>query len=286
MSDTQASRKDTAHNANLEKTAELFNIDEHLQEELQRLAAINRELLGEAQPHVPAGSSRNRHDKTASSAVSGRGGVAKGPPGLIPADAIPAESDELTHLRRENEELRAHLDALEKALEAPEETAAPASPVPEENPWAAKQQEYEALLEEKSEAIRALHLKLHELQSRAGATSESTPREDARSLKRQLEHERVQIEKDEEELMIRMTQLEKAISKDRAELARQRTEIQRLHQELNEQIAAASRDPGMSDRQDALYRLQGEVEAQKHAKGAGSAGGKKSSGLLGRIFKK
>ncbi len=76
---------------------------------------------------------------------------------------------------------------------------------------------------------------------------------------------RRQLEEDEESLMQQMRQMEMAMSKDRAELARQRNEIQRMHNELNHEIEIASRDPGLRERLVALQRLQGEiVPANRH----------------------
>jgi hypothetical protein len=94
------------------------------------------------------------------------------------------------------------------------------------------------------------------------------------------------------------------MSRDRAELARQRNEVQRLHNELNHEIEIASRDPGLRERLVALQRLQGEIIGRKHSATpsapvtppaplaaitpapAPSSAKKKSSGLLRRIFGK
>jgi hypothetical protein len=102
--------------------------------------------------------------------------------------------------------------------------------------------------------------------------------------------------------MQQMRQMEMAMSKDRAELARQRNEIQRLHSELNREIENASRDPGLRERLVALQRLQGEITGRKPAptppvsKAHAPTGPvapaepgddkRKNSGLLGRIFGK
>jgi hypothetical protein len=61
MSDYDATRQGTAHDANLAKTAEIFITDEQLQEELRCLAAMNEALQrrrqGEAQrENTPLGS--------------------------------------------------------------------------------------------------------------------------------------------------------------------------------------------------------------------------------------
>src|SRR5437867_3272521 len=101
---------------------ELENVDDRLHAEMQRLAAINQELLGAV-----------RSDSK---------------------DSF-GELDGLALLRRENAELRARVEELEQALQA----SAPA-----EDGWAERQKEYESLVEEKSEVIRSLHLKLQQLE--------------------------------------------------------------------------------------------------------------------------
>lgn len=203
---------------------ELPGVDARLQEEMQRLAAINQELLGQSR-----------------------------------AEAAPApkaeDTDEPAKLRQENAELRGRIVELEKALGAGGELS-----------WADQQKEYEALLEEKSEVIRSLHLKIQELgqqqapaaaeQAAGGAVDEGKTSKEVADLRRQLEE-------DEEALMQQMRQMEMAMSKDRAELARQRNEIQRMHNELNHEIEIASRDPELRERLVALQRLQGEISGRK-----------------------
>jgi DNA repair exonuclease SbcCD ATPase subunit len=181
--------------------------------------------------------------------------------------------DELTLLRQENVELRARMDSLERALihgeQMPEVSqAAPAGGSPtvtatEEPCQAEKEKEktYEALLEEKSEIIRNLHMQIHELRDAGGARFEpATGASGARALKKQLEDERRQVKEAEAELS-RMQQMEKAMSKDRAELAQQRSEIERFQQELSHQVETASREPALFDRLVALQRIQGGVQA-------------------------
>ena len=211
---------------------------------------------------------------------------------------VPDESDEVGLLRLENEKLRAHIHELEEALQESESTSS----------WSERQKEYEALLEEKSEVIRTLHLRVHELQegpvsSAPVAAAKDSP--DVQRMKKELEEQRLQLEEDEKSLMQQMRQMEMAMSKDRAELARQRNEIQRLHNELNREIDMASRDPGLRERLIALQRLQGEVNGRKQppsptptrqpipARQAAPAQAppaepakKQSSGLLRRIFGK
>jgi hypothetical protein len=263
MSDDQVSRNGTTHPAELGTSAAL-GMDEGLQEELQRLDAINRELLSNATPQ----------------AASSPGTSEEGPRDTVYDYHDVAEDDELANLRRENVKLRAHLDSLEQALQGPEEAAVAATPgvlTSEEMLWATKQQKYEALLEEKSETIRALHLRLHVMQDGAVSLSGAAALNQMRRLKEKLEEQLAQVEKDEEELMMRMQQMAQAIAKDRAELTRQHNEIERLHQELEQQIAATSQEPGMDGRQDALERIRGEAQANRPST---ELAGNKSSGLL------
>src|SRR5262249_56612934 len=85
---------------------------------------------------------------------------------------------------------------------------------------AERKREYEALLEEKSEVIRSLHQKLQEYQERPTAVA---PKEaELVALSEQLEQDRRQLQEDEESLMQQMRQMEMTMSRERAELARQR----------------------------------------------------------------
>jgi chromosome segregation ATPase len=264
----------SAHPAG-EAGQELLPIDERLREEMERLAAINQELLGKVRP--------DGDDSEA-----------------------PGKPDELASLRGENAQLRARIEELEQASQ---------SAPPDEGQWLEQQKEYEALLEEKSEVIRTLHLRIQEREAGTPQEAGTPPAElseadaaDIQGLKKQLEDQRRQLEEDEESLMQQMRQMEMAMSKDRAELARQRNEIQRLHHELNHEIEHASRDPDLRERLVALQRLQGEVTGRKHTiaplpakqsletAAAAPAPGtpeepapgdkKKSSGLLRRMFGK
>jgi DNA repair exonuclease SbcCD ATPase subunit len=251
------------HAAGDAASTDLRDVEDRLQEEMRRLAAINQELLGKAPPAEPQ----------------------------EPGKEAP---DELGQLRKENAQLQARVEELEQALQAG---------TPNEEIWLERQKEYETLLEEKSEVIRNLHLRIQE-QGGGGDASVSTASDgDVLSLKKQLEEQRRQLEEDEEALMQQMRQMEMAMSKDRAELARQRNEIQRLHSELNHEIENASRDPALRERLVALQRLQGEMTGRKptatiqpaskapsqsapltHAEAALDK--RKNSGLLSRIFGK
>jgi chromosome segregation ATPase len=219
-----------------------------LSEELNRLAAINAELVGRLRGAAVAVST----DKTAGQ-----------------------DSAALDSLRRENAELQRRIEELEQLLVA---TAT------SEDNWPDRQKEYEALLEEKSEVIRGLHLKLQEVQEGARrAPDEPVPKEEElRQLKQELEEHKRQLQEDEESLMAQMREMELALSKDRAELARQRQEVQRLQSELNREIEVAGRDSGLRERLASIRRTH---EPAKNG-GAADAGkaAKQGSGLFRRLF--
>ena len=238
----------------------MFGVDARLHEEMQRLAAINQELMGQTTSESPVAYNLE-------------------------------EPGEVAQLRKENADLRAQVAELEQALGSSNDST-----------WADQQKEYEALLEEKSEVIRSLHLKIQELGQQQTPPEEDGAEElDATKLKKEMAELRRQLEEDEESLMQQMRQMEMAMSKDRAELARQRSEIQRLHNEVNHEIEIASRDPGLRERLVALQRLQGEITGRKTPGTASTPASKEatepasaparskkaeSSGLFRRIFGK
>jgi hypothetical protein len=223
------------------------------EEELRRLEAVNQELLHEFQ-HADA-----------SAAVDAA------------VELAPADHELLERLRLENAELKARVEELE----------AQAAGGAEEQ-WLQRQQEYETLLEEKSEVIRSLHQKLQESQESAlsgdtppaGPAASSTrigQAEEILRLKRELEEQRRQLEQDEEEMMAQMRQMELAMAKERAEMARQRQEVQRQQAELTREIEQSGRDPELRERLNGLRRHQ-------EPKGAAPKTEQNSSGFLSRIF--
>lgn len=152
--------------------------------------------------------------------------------------------EELRKLRAENAELHACLDEMEHA-------------------WQERQREYESLLEEKSEVIRGLHLKLQEAKEPPAArAADPSAIEEVARMKRELEEDRRQLQEDEEALMQQMREMELAMSRERAEMARQRNEMQRLQAELNHEVEHSSRDSGLRERLQALQRHPHEPPAQ------------------------
>ena len=213
----------------------LADDDNLLQQELDRLAAAQAELLQSDTSHEVA------------------------------------EGDDLQQLRAENAELRTNLEQLDQA-------------------WGERQREYETMLEEKSEIIRNLHLKIQQLQEGGVPAAEEAggDPEDLFKLKRELEEQRRQIKEDEDGLMVQMGQMEMAMSRERAELARQRTELQRLQADLHREIEVAARDGGIRERIQALRKPHEQSPGVADGTASPSADTpppkKKSSGLLRRLF--
>jgi DNA repair exonuclease SbcCD ATPase subunit len=223
-----------------------------LSEEFSRLAAVNAELVGR---------------------LRGAAGAPSARPALVLDDG------ERSALRDENTALRSRVAELEQLL------ATPAG----DDDWTERQREYEALLDEKSEVIRNLHLKLQEVQEGARrAPDEPLPKEDQLiQLKKELEEQRQQLQQDEDSLMGQMRQMELALSKDRAELARQRQDVQRLQADLNREIEQTSRDPALRERLNNLRRGQ-EAPAKEEPVAAASTAADtakpNNSGLFRRLF--
>jgi hypothetical protein len=167
---------------------------------------------------------------------------------------VDLDAEELARLRKENLELRGHLEELGRLVEA--------TP-PSDNSWAERQAEYEKLLEEKSEIIRGLHLKVQELQAQPAAPPPATPQTAAQihdaaveRMKKDLEEERRQLKEDEAAMMEQMRTMELALAKDRADLARLRTELQRQQTEFAREVEMASRDTHLRERLMSLRRNQ------------------------------
>jgi hypothetical protein len=191
------------------------------------------------------------------------------------AGSAPEPTQELDAVQAENEDLRRALDELKAEL------GARASP--EAQDWAERQKEYDNLLEEKSEVIRSLHLKIHELQEQAPAPAAAParpPNEDELQAvcdelereraqleveARQIEEDRAQLQQDEEALMKQMREMEMSMSRERAELARQRNELQRLHHDIQHALELASRDAALRDRLSPLQRRHQDISNRKGA---------------------
>lgn len=188
------------------------------------------------------------------------------------AEPTALDSAELQRLRTENAELRACLDEMEHA-------------------WQERQQEYESLLEEKSEVIRGLHLKLQEGKEPAvSRPADPGALDEVARLKKELEEQRRQLQEDEEALMEQMREMELAMSRERAEMARQRNEMQRLQADLSHEAEQSSRDSGLRERLQALQRRPPEPPSSPPAKTPVRSvadthpASKTNSGIFRRIF--
>ncbi len=204
--------------------------------------------------------------------------------------------EDLELFRMENADLHVRVNELEQMLQLAGGG---------EEMWLDRQQEYEKLLDEKSEVIRTLHLRLQEQPASSGSGSSSSHHsgmvvggqaEEILRLKRGLEEHRRQLDEDEEAMMLQMRQMEMAMAKDRAEMARQRSEIQRMQAEHDRGLEQASRDPQLQERLHHMRRPESMVRLSKPGMPAvpqtpakdpqaGTPGdGGKNSGILRRIF--
>jgi DNA repair exonuclease SbcCD ATPase subunit len=179
---------------------------------------------------------------------------------------------EVERLRMENEELKMKLEEMHQLLE--EATSKNSGAVSSE-----REKEYESLLEEKSEIIRNLHLKIQELEQQAAshkpppneqellALSDELERERCQldQERRQVEEERKQLKEDEQTMMTQMREMEVQMARERAEMARQRNELQRLHSEIRHEIEVAQRDGLLNERLKTLQRKHQEVSNRKGA---------------------
>lgn len=263
---------------------DLSGLDDELRREIERLAAVNDELLHKgSDPRI-----RLEAPGTDGAGAPGQAGDWVSPGGDLEAENV------ALRLRV------AELEALaQEALQIKES-------------WSERQKEFEAILEEKSEVIRSQHLKLQEGQNgslhgshhgtpapRPSAGGAVVKEDELLQLKEELERERSQLREDEEAMTLQMRQMEMAMAKERAELARQRNELQRLHQDITHEIETSARDSGLRERLQALQRRQHDTSARKSAAPAKASAPskpapekeaapapetKKSSGFFRRLF--
>jgi myosin heavy subunit len=257
---------------------EVLQHDAYLRQEMTRLSEENRNLL----------------------TILGSGSSSGGPAGN--------EAQECERLRAENAELRRTIAELEELINSDPSGGAKA--------WAEKEKEYDSLLEQKSEVIRSLHLKIQELQEQAPAKAGPLPpnEEELQAVcdelerertqldleRREIQQDRAQLQEDEESLMKQMREMEMAMSRERAELARQRNDLQRLHNDIKHELELAARDASLRDRLVGLQRRHQDITTRKGASPVASPASappsgskspppqapprKESSGILGRLF--
>lgn len=196
-----------------------------------------------------------------------------------------ADDEEAEKLAAENQELRSIIAELRQLLD--EQSSQGGQDSSEE-----KEREYEALLEEKTDTIRNLHVRMQELERLAtepsgggggaggGAGAETGAQPDNDEMlalsdelerercqleqeRRQLEADRRQLREDEEAMMRQMREMELQMAKERAELARQRNELQRLHSEIRHELELAQRDAAVNERLRLLQRRHQEVAGEE-----------------------
>lgn len=148
-------------------------------------------------------------------------------------------------LKAENAELRRQLAALEQGGKKGED-------------WGEQDREHTRMMEEKTDVIRELHLKIQALQASVPDDTQpaaNTPREaDLFALSDELERERNQLKEDEKSVMQQMRNMEVQMSRERAELARQRADIDRLHVKMQDELEQASREVNLRERLQPLMR--------------------------------
>jgi hypothetical protein len=194
--------------------------------------------------------SNSRDEKTILAFASQQNGEddSKGSP--INEGDCPQDSDQIIELLKvENAQLRRRLAALEESLNG-------AGTKGED--WGEQDREFARIMEEKTDVIRELHVKIQELQA-AIPVPEQPPAQtpcdaDLFALSDELERERTQLKDDEKTLMQQMRIMEVQMSRERAELARQRSDIERLHLKMQDQLELASRETSLRERLQPLVR--------------------------------
>jgi DNA repair exonuclease SbcCD ATPase subunit len=241
-----------------------------------------------------------------------------------PAPVISPGSDEtleLERLRDENNQLRALCLELEQALQ--EAATGGGDGDGGQSGGSEQLREYEALLEEKSETIRQLHQHVEEIQTaltdaesrlaesaeqeetagRRAANGPAPREEELLALSEELERERRQLQEDEQTLMDQMREMEVCMARERAELARQRNDLQRLQAEVRHELERLERNGALQNKIDSLKSKLQDVTARRGAARGDVASGPasappppvqpapppagvpgKGQGLMGRLF--
>jgi hypothetical protein len=157
-------------------------------------------------------------------------------------------------LQAENQQLHGAIAQLRDALEAAARQAPPPG-------WQERQKEYESLLEEKSELIRTLHLKIQELEA-APRVPQTPKEEELVTMSEELERERCQFQQeqreledlrrrlseDEQDMLRQMREMEVQMARERADYARRRTELQRIFDEIRRELENVERNGMLNQR--------------------------------------
>jgi hypothetical protein len=204
------------------------------------------------------------------------------------------DPEEAARIQGENEQLRSIVDELRQQLDHAVSEA--------QSGMGERGREYEAMLEQKTDTIRELHLRLQQLEQGGGSGAEpgaedgpgSVNQEELSALSDEIERERCQLEqerrrleedrkqlRDDEESMLRqMRDMEIQMAKERAELARQRNELQRLHSEIRHELELAQRDAAVNERLRMLTRRSNAEGQASGSSGETAAAGKKKRTIL------
>jgi hypothetical protein len=170
----------------------------------------------------------------------------------------------LEDLRSENEQLRQIAAELKQQLEALEKPGA--------GSWDDREREFESLLEEKSEMIRKLNVRVGELDAAVSAAPAAKPapaepidedllmqmeelareQEEMERDRAQLDEERRQLRHDEEDMEQRMQDMERQVAKSRSDLVKQRNELQELYSMVRMELEKGQQSGVMSERMKSL----------------------------------
>lgn len=229
-------------------------------------------------------------------------------PGINGRPRLDGQLDaEAERLRAENDQLRSLCVELEQALHEASQHPGDDSELGE------RLREYEVMVEQKSETIRALHLEIQRSQTvvaeleaelAANTTARPTysgpaPREDElMRLAEDLERERRQLQEDEQTLMEQMREMEVSLARERAEIARQRNDLQRLQTEIRHELERLEKSGAVQNKLDQLRaKLHDATTRRGMSPGSGQQPAqqqqepaqekkepRKSGGLFGRLF--
>jgi hypothetical protein len=177
----------------------------------------------------------------------------------------------VAQLRTENAQLKQFVDQARNRLSQMDRAA---------EHWQGREQEYENLLEEKSEQIRQLQAQVGELERNGGGGARPDgggagvlSEEELLQIQNQLDEERRQMEQERRDMEEEFKRAELAMAKERADMARQKGELQRARRELEVMIETAQRVAVNAEQQNRINQLRSDL-----LKRPGGGGGPITSG--------